>query len=84
MMGASPVITLSQRVKNMLKTIRHCGQLYGSLSEITPCIYIFRLCKPHKMAWDNRWKPKDASLLDEAELEIANAVRISYKEPHDS
>jgi len=41
------------------------------------------LCKPHKMGWDNRWKPKDTVLLDETELEIANAVRIGYKESHD-
>lgn len=31
------------------------------------------LCKPHKMGWDNRWKPKDAALLEEAEKEIAEA-----------
>jgi hypothetical protein len=41
------------------------------------------LCKPHKMGWDNRWKPRDESLLREAEQEIAITCSVSYKEPHD-
>lgn len=34
------------------------------------------LCKPHKMGWDNRWKPKDAALLVDAEKEIEIAQRL--------
>lgn len=33
------------------------------------------LCKPHKMGWDNRWKPKQASLLADAEKEMDRAKK---------
>jgi hypothetical protein len=42
------------------------------------------LCKPHKMGWDNRRKPREESLLREAEQEIAITSVVSYKEPHDT
>lgn len=35
------------------------------------------LCKPHKMGWDNRWKPKDAALLGDAEKEMEIAQRFT-------
>jgi len=25
------------------------------------------MCKPHKMQWENRWKPKDRARLEEFE-----------------
>ena len=28
------------------------------------------LCKPHKMGWANRWKPKEQFLQKQAEKEI--------------
>ena len=34
------------------------------------------LCKPHKMGRDNRWKPKEAALLSEAEKELDEVTRF--------
>jgi len=33
------------------------------------------LCKPHKMAGENRWKPKELARLERAESEIRQAAR---------
>lgn len=32
-----------------------------------------KLCKPHKMGWEKRWKTKDMFVLREAEREIFSA-----------
>ena len=43
------------------------------------------LCKPHKMGWDNRWKPREAARLREFEREWraygADAVGIRPTRP---
>ena len=32
-----------------------------------------KMCKPYKMGWENRWKPKEFEKLLRAEGEIRNA-----------
>lgn len=39
------------------------------------------LCKPHKMGWDNRWKPKEEALLNETEKELAAETRCMLRAP---
>jgi hypothetical protein len=34
-----------------------------------------RLCKPHKMGIEIRWKPKDLALLKDADFEMRLATR---------
>lgn len=33
-----------------------------------------KMCKPHKMGWDNRWKYKDEERLKREEKEIKEAI----------
>lgn len=32
------------------------------------------MCKPHKMGWEDRWKPKDKEIIKRSEKEALEAV----------
>ena len=33
------------------------------------------MCKPHKMKWANRWKPKEEAMLRQSEIEMRNGEK---------
>ena len=41
-----------------------------------------KVCKTHKMGWDNRWKPREKMLARLAEKEIRRARRAPATREH--
>ncbi len=63
-----------------LRSYNKWGQIYRSARKTIRKQYKRKLrscalCKPHKMAGENRWKPKELAKLKRAEAEIRQASR---------